>query len=78
MPDWSAALRYVKAAHKACFNFVFIGWDVAFTPNGAMVLEGNSNWSPAVYQTLRGKPLGLTEFADILATQLGSKGHLER
>ena len=44
LPDWDAALRHVKAAHKACSNFVFIGWDVAFTPDGAMVLEGNVNW----------------------------------
>ena len=71
LPDWDAALRHVKAAHNACFNFVFIGWDVAFTPDGAMILEGNTNWSAGTYQTLRGEPLGLTKFADILATQLG-------
>ena len=53
LPDWDAALRHVKAAHNACFNFVFIGWDVAFTPDGAMILEGNANWSPATYQTLQ-------------------------
>ena len=70
LPDWDAALRHVKAAHNACFNFVFIGWDVAFTPDGAMILEGNTNWSAGTYQTLRGEPLGLTKFADILATQL--------
>jgi hypothetical protein len=73
LPDWNAAVSHVKAAHEACFNFVFIGWDVAFTPHGAMVLEGNANWSPDTYQTLQGEPLGLTKFADILATQLGSK-----
>ena len=70
LPDWDAALRGVKAAHNACFNFVFIGWDVAFTPDGAMILEGNTNWSPGTYQTLSGEPLGLTKFADILASQL--------
>jgi Sugar-transfer associated ATP-grasp len=73
LPDWDAALRHVKAAHKACSNVVFIGWDVASTPDGAMILEGNIDWSAATYQTLRGEPLGLTIFADILATQLGRK-----
>src|SRR5262245_50591179 len=77
LPDWSAALRYVKVAHKACCDFVFIGWDVAFTPDGAMVLEGNANWGATTYQTLKGEPLGLTKFADILATQLGPKRRLE-
>ena len=32
LPDWDAALRHIKVAHQACSNFVFIGWDVAFTP----------------------------------------------
>ncbi len=70
LPDWDAALRYVKVAHQACSNFVFVGWDVAFTPDGAMILEGNANWEAATYQTLRGEPLGHTKFADILAARL--------
>jgi Sugar-transfer associated ATP-grasp len=67
LPDWDAALQYVKVAHQACSNFVFVGWDVAFTPHGPMILEGNTNWDAATYQTLRGEPLGYTKFADILA-----------
>jgi hypothetical protein len=78
LSDWDAALRHVRAAHKACFNFVFIGWDVAFTPDGPMILECNTNWSPDTYQTLRGEPLGHTKFAEILGTHLGRKRHLEK
>src|SRR5262249_24992547 len=78
LPDWNAAVRHVTAAHKACSNFVFIGWDVAFPPDGATVLEGNTNWSPATYQTLQGEPLGFTKFADILATHLSPNRHLEK
>jgi hypothetical protein len=74
LPDWDAALRHVKVAHQACANFVFVGWDVAFTPDGAMILEGNANWSAEPYQVLRGEPLGYTKFADILATQLRKRG----
>jgi hypothetical protein len=70
LPDWDATVRHVEAAHKACFNFVFIGWDIAFTLDGAMLLEGNTNWSAGTYQSLRGEPLGLTIFADILAAEL--------
>jgi hypothetical protein len=73
LPGWDVALRHVKAAHDACFNIVFVGWDVAFTPEGPMILEGNTNWSAGTYQSLRGEPLGLTKFADILATQLTSE-----
>jgi hypothetical protein len=74
LPEWDAALRHVKAAHEACSNFVFIGWDVAFTPEGPMILEGNANWSAATHQSLRGEPLGLTKFAEILRMQLNRNG----
>jgi hypothetical protein len=70
LPDWDSALQHVKAAHQACPNFVFVGWDVAFTPHGAMILEGNASWEAATYQTLRGTPLGSTKFAAILASRL--------
>jgi hypothetical protein len=59
---------------NACANFVFVGWDVAFTPHGAMILEGNENWSAEPYQVLRDEPLGRTKFADILAIQSRRRG----
>jgi Sugar-transfer associated ATP-grasp len=70
LPDWGVALKHIMAAHLACANFVFVGWDVAFTEQGPMVLEGNENWCADTYQTLRGKPLGFTKFAHVLATRL--------
>jgi hypothetical protein len=70
LPDWDAVLRYVQIAHRACPNFVFVGWDVAFTEHGPMMLEGNANWDAATYQTLCDEPLGCTIFGDILATRL--------
>jgi hypothetical protein len=70
LPDWEMLLRHTKVAHQACSNFVFIGWDVAFTEQGPMLLEGNANWCADVYQSLRGEPLGHTKFASILAERL--------
>jgi Sugar-transfer associated ATP-grasp len=67
LPDWEALLRYTKIAHQACSNFVFIGWDAACTIEGPVLLEGNANWCADVYQSLCGKPLGHTPFANILA-----------
>jgi hypothetical protein len=70
MPDWGVALQYAKLAHRACSNFAFIGWDIAFTIQGPILLEGNTSWSASEYQRLRGEPLGHTKFADILAMWL--------
>jgi hypothetical protein len=74
LPDWEAALWHAKIAHQACSNFVFIGWDIAFTPEGPMLLEGNGNWCVDEYQRLRGEPLGHTKFADVLAVRLRDLG----
>jgi hypothetical protein len=34
LPDWDAVLLHTKAAHQACPNFVFVGWDVALNNCG--------------------------------------------
>jgi hypothetical protein len=70
LPGWEAAVRQVKIAHQACPSFVFVGWDVAFTDQGPMLLEGNANWCADEHQRLRGEPLGYTKFVEILAMQL--------
>jgi hypothetical protein len=70
LPDWRAALRCAKIAHRACSNIAFVGWDIAFTNQGPMLLEGNANWSADEYQSLTGAPLGHTKFAEILAMHL--------
>jgi hypothetical protein len=69
LPDWNNVLQYIKVAHRACPNFVFVGWDVAFTDCGPIILEGNANWCADDYQRLC-DPLGHTKFADILAERL--------
>jgi hypothetical protein len=70
LPSWETALRHVQVAHRACSNFVFVGWDLVFTDQGPMLLEGNANWCADEYQKLQGEPLAYTKFADILATRL--------
>jgi hypothetical protein len=70
LPDWSAALRYSKTAHRACSDFIFIGWDLAFTEHGPMLLEGNTDWAADDYQRISGKPLGSTKFSEILERRI--------
>jgi hypothetical protein len=71
LPDWNAVLLHTKVAHQACANFVFVGWDVALTDRGPMLLEGNAGWSADEYQSLTGEPLGNNgQFIEILAAGL--------
>lgn len=71
LPDWESAAAFVQAAHDACPNYVFVGWDIAFTTRGPMLLEGNENWVADEYQAIRGAPLGSTEFVNVLKDHLG-------
>lgn len=43
IPLWDSVLETVKAAHKTLPNCRFIGWDVAITNEGALLIEGNHN-----------------------------------
>jgi len=70
LPDWEIALQLITVAHGACAGFVFIGWDIAFTAQGPVLLEGNANWTPDEVQSLSGRPLGATRFAEVLADKL--------
>lgn len=41
LPDWDQTLALVRNAAAAVPEIGFIGWDVAFTPDGPVICEGN-------------------------------------
>lgn len=44
LPGFGAILRTVRAGHRALDTSMSIAWDVAVTPGGPMILEGNGHW----------------------------------
>jgi hypothetical protein len=73
LAGWDAALGFATVAHTSCSNVVYIGWDLAFTEKGPVLLEGNANWDSATFQMLQDQPLGLTKFVDVLAQRVDLK-----
>ena len=66
LSDWAKAVDLVCRAHDEAFpGFVTLGWDVALTSNGPVLLETNLSWNMAMHQTLTG-PLGRTRLADVI------------
>ncbi len=73
LPHWDAALAPVVRAHESFPGRATVGWDVAFTRDGPVLIEGNS--SPCVHLLQRGmgEPLGGTRFAQLLAYHLRTR-----
>jgi hypothetical protein len=71
LPLWHGALELCRRAHQAFPAFAFIGWDVALTDAGPLLVEANLTWGVDVVQMTNRKPLGETPFAEAFL------GHLD-
>lgn len=72
LPDWEAARALVTRAHAQAFDdYVLIGWDVALTPEGPLLIEGNGK--PGVLMPQRAARAGLAQgrYGALLAHHLG-------
>lgn len=66
IPFWPDALALAQLAHRAAFSrFVFLGWDVALTADGPLLIEANAGPGVFHHQQLDGRPLGHTLFPEI-------------
>ena len=71
LPDWRSAIDLVADAHRRAFpEYALIGWDVAFTPDGPMLVEGNAK--PGVLMPQRSGRAGLAgqRYGELLAYNL--------
>lgn len=54
VPHYTEATELVKRAHLAVHGVVTIGWDVAITPEGPVLIEGNDDWEITLMQMVAG------------------------
>jgi len=66
VPQWPEAKRLAIAAHEEFKSLPSIGWDIAITESGPVLVEGNSEWASTVQIPLN-LPLGATAVPDLLA-----------
>ena len=54
IPYWGAVVDLVHRAHR-CFPTIHsVGWDVAITPSGPIIIEANWHWVPHSFQFTQG------------------------
>ena len=66
IPHWEQVIPLCLRAHAAFSDFAYVGWDVAVTKDGPMLVEGNTEWGVEGLQRGSGGPLGETRFAESL------------
>lgn len=71
LPDWEKAVALACRAHAAAFpEYTLIGWDIAFTPDGPMVVEGNAKPGVLMPQRSGRKGLAGQRYGELLAFNL--------
>jgi hypothetical protein len=71
VPYWKEAIEAVVKAHAFFPEFFSLGWDVAITEDGPVILEANKIWDVETSQRPAGLPLGDTDFSKLCAVILG-------
>jgi Sugar-transfer associated ATP-grasp len=62
LPDWAAAVNLCLRAHESLETCPAVGWDVAFTEQGPVLVEGNLPFGIELAQFVSGIPLLTTAF----------------
>jgi len=53
-PDIQAVCETARPAHRVLDTSMSIGWDVAMTPKGPSIIEGNGHWMPELHRMADG------------------------
>lgn len=69
---WQAVAALAVAAHRAFAHRVLIGWDIALTEDGPLLLEGNANPDVMFVQRAYGEGFGRSALGPLLESHLAA------
>ena len=52
LPDGESIFRTAREAHMLCNSNMVLGWDIAMTPGGPSIIEGNTRWMCEVHTSV--------------------------
>ncbi len=70
LPHWNEALHLACTAHRQFDAMVVVGWDVAITESGPVLVEGNGSPCVNLIQRPHDAPLGQSRMGELLAHHL--------
>jgi hypothetical protein len=73
LPLWDEAKALAAKVHEAFDDRVLVGWDIAITDDGPVVVEGNSSPDLDIVQRF-GAPVCSSRFGELLAWHLRQRG----
>ena len=78
LPFWDEALDLARRAHAAFPDQILIGWDIALTPDGPLLIEGNRAPDLDIIQRVAAEPLGNARLGELIAFHLKEALRLKR
>lgn len=66
LPHWPAVCALALTAHRGFCDRVVVGWDIAITPDGPQIVEGNPNPDVLLIQRVHGAPIGRRLLGELL------------
>ncbi|HVT52889.1 MAG TPA: sugar-transfer associated ATP-grasp domain-containing protein [Dongiaceae bacterium] len=76
VPFWPAIHALARAAHRLFADRILVGWDIALTPQGPVLLEGNSYPDTEFLQRVHDQPIGASPLGPLLSYHLDRLEHL--
>jgi hypothetical protein len=73
LPLWEETKALAMRAHRSFADRVLVGWDIAITDDGPVIVEGNSSPDLDILQRF-GTPVCSSRFGDLLAWHLLDRG----
>lgn len=74
LPSWEAARDLARDTHDRHFRqYSLVGWDIAPTTRGPVIIEGNGKPCMIVAQRANRKGLGATRFGELVAWHLAER-----
>jgi hypothetical protein len=65
VPYWEEIVRLATQAHAYFPEYASLGWDIAITDDGPVIIETNQIWDVETVQKPHRMPLGRTVFAEV-------------